>query len=78
MIQDAPEPALSVQREEIPDPAEDFPISAGQFGHMRVSIEAGFQKGEIAATLGLDHRAQESVSWRGSIRIFAEKTEVIR
>jgi len=42
---------------------------------MRVSIEAGFQKGELPAALGLDHRVRESVSWRGSIRIFAQISE---
>ncbi|MFM2199091.1 MAG: hypothetical protein RLZZ505_2523 [Verrucomicrobiota bacterium] len=42
---------------------------------MRVSIEAGFQKGELPAALGLARRFQESVSWRGSIRIFAQISE---
>lgn len=40
---------------------------------MRVSIEAGFRRGELPAALGLNHHVRESVSWRGSIRIFAEK-----
>jgi hypothetical protein len=42
---------------------------------MRVSIEAGFQKGELPAALGLDLHIRESVSWRGSIRIFVEKSK---
>ena len=42
---------------------------------MRVSIEAGFQKGELPAALGLGHRVRESVSWRGSIRILAERSK---
>jgi hypothetical protein len=41
---------------------------------MRVSIEAGFRHGELPAALGLDHLVQESVSWRGSLRIFAQRT----
>ena len=42
---------------------------------MRVSIEAGFRHGEIPAALGLGQRVRETVSWRGSIRIFAEKSK---
>ena len=41
---------------------------------MRVSIEAGFRRGELAAALGLGLRVRESVSWRGSIRIFAQRS----
>jgi hypothetical protein len=42
---------------------------------MRVSIEAGFRLGELPAALGLGHRVRESISWRGSIRIFADKSK---
>ena len=41
---------------------------------MRVSIEAGFRRGELPAALGLDHLVQECLSWRGSLRIFAQRT----
>jgi hypothetical protein len=41
---------------------------------MRVSIEAGFRHGELPAALGVSHRVRESVSWRGSLRIFAQRT----
>lgn len=63
-----------------------FPLLMAEFANplihpitrhdMRVSIEAGFRRGELPAALGLcegGYEISESTDWRGSIRMIARK-----